>query len=124
MSKPDVDRRDFIKTGAAAGAAVALTASTYQRVYGANEKLRIGFLGVGGRCQQHVDVILKMKGEGKPIEPVAVCDVWDGDPKLGRGQGRGLYPTAKRCGLEKADANHVTKDYRKILEQKDVDCVA
>ena len=47
--------------------------------HGANEKLRVAFLGVGGRCQQHIDVILEMQKEGKAVQPVAVCDVWDGD---------------------------------------------
>ena len=59
MSEP-VDRREFVKTGVAAGAAVAFTAASSDRVLGANENARIGFIGVGGRCQQHIDVILKM----------------------------------------------------------------
>jgi predicted dehydrogenase len=129
MSEP-VDRRDFVKTGVAAGAALAFTAASYDRVYGANEALRIGFLGVGGRCQQHVDVILKMVGEKKGVRPVAACDVWDGDPMKGfvratkTYNGQGLFPTAKRCGLDVNDKTHVTKDYRQILDQKDVDiCV-
>jgi predicted dehydrogenase len=124
MSTKRPDRRDFLKTTAAAGTALAFSAATYQRVYGANEKLRIGFLGVGGRCQQHIDVVLKMIQEGKPVAAVAVCDVWDGDEKLGSGKGRGLYPSAKRCGIEKSDKNHVTKDYRRILDLKDVDTVS
>src|SRR5437763_5273548 len=118
------DRRDFLKTTAVTGAALALTATSYNRVYGANEKLRIGFLGVGGRCQQHIDAVLKMVQEGKPVAPVAVCDVWDGDPELGSKKGRGLYPTAKRCGIDQNDKSHVTKDFRQILDQKDVDLVS
>src|SRR5262245_11107109 len=100
MTSQRPDRRDFMKTTAAAGAALAFSAASYQRVYGANEKLRIGFLGVGGRCQQHIDVVLKMIQEGKPVAAVAVNDVWDGDEKLGSGKGRGLYPSAKRCGID------------------------
>lgn len=119
-----VDRRDFVKTGVAAGAAMAFTAASYDRVYGANENLRIGFLGVGGRCQQHVDVVLKMVEERKGVTPIAACDVWDGDPTKGKGKGQGLYPTAKRCGINQEDKHHVSKDYRVILDQKDVDvCV-
>src|SRR5438874_13825185 len=109
------NRRDFLKTSAAAGAALALTAASYERVYAANEALRVGFLGVGGRCQQHVDVILQMQKEGKPVKPVAVCDVWDGQVKEGVIKGRGLYPTAERCGLDKSDKDHVTKDYTRVL---------
>src|SRR5207253_1606797 len=54
---------------------------------------------------------------------VAVCDVWDGDPELGNRQGRGLYPSAQRCGLNRNDAQHVTKDYRRLLELREVDAV-
>ncbi len=130
-----VDRRDFLKTsavGAAAGTVVAasalnLTAASYDRVNGANGRIGIGFLGVGGRCQQHVDVILALQRENaNSVRPVAVCDVWDGDPQLGRGRGRCLYPTAQRCGIDRNDRNKCTKDYRRVLEQDDVDviCVA
>jgi predicted dehydrogenase len=118
-----VNRRDFVKAATAGTAAMGLAAASYGRVLGANENINIAFLGVGGRCQQHIDVILKMQKEGKPVRPVAVCDVWEGDQKLGRGAGRGLYPSAKRCGV-KEDAAHVTKDYRRILELKDVDVCA
>ena len=118
-----VDRRDFIKTAAVAGsAAVTLPAESYGRIKGANERIHVGFLGVGGRCQQHIDVILRMQKERKLVRPVAVCDVWDGDPTLGRGKGRGLYPSAKRCGI-KEDRDHVTKDYRRVLDANDVDVV-
>ena len=80
-------RRDFLKTGAAGSAAVALSAATYSKVYGANERLHLAFLGVGGRCQQHIDVILQWQRNNNQnnIQPVAVCDVWDGDPQLGGG---------------------------------------
>jgi len=121
MSETNVDRRGFIQTTAAAGAAMTLSAASYNKVFGANENIRVAFLGVGGRCQQHIDVILQMQKEGKGVVPVAVCDVWDGDEELGSGKGRGLYPSAKRCGLDVNDKKHVSKDYRVILEQKDID---
>jgi len=124
MSEANVDRRDFLKVSAAGAAALSLTAASYARVQGANDRIGIGFLGVGGRCQQHIDVILELQKEKKGVEPVAVCDVWDGDSKLGSGKGRGLYPSAKRCGIKEDDRDRVTKDYRRILDLKDVDvCV-
>jgi predicted dehydrogenase len=129
----NVNRRDFLKTTGATGA-LALTAASYARAFGANERVGVAFLGVGGRCQQHVDVILKMRDQEKRqgVVPVAVCDVWDGDPMKGFDRntktykGQGLYPTAKRCGLNPDDKDHVAKDYRRILDQKDVDiaCIA
>lgn len=124
MSKPSVNRRSFIAGTAAAGAAMSLPAASYAKIANANGKTNIAFLGVGGRCQQHIDVILEMKGKKVPVEPVAVCDVWDGDFELGNKKGRGLYPSAKRCGIaQDAGKGQVSKDYRTILENKDVDVV-
>ncbi len=117
------NRRDFLKTTAAAGAALSLTASSYARVQGANERIGIAFLGVGGRCQQHIDVLTRLARENRGVAAVAVCDVWDGEGQLGRGTGRGLYPSARKCGLQRDDARHVTKDYRRILELREVDAV-
>ena len=118
-----VNRRAFIASSAAAGAAMSLPAASYARIQNANAKIRVGFLGVGGRCQQHIDVILQMQKEGKAVAPAAVSDVWDGQVVPGVIKGRGLYPSAERCGLNKDDKDHVTKDYRKVLDQKDVDLV-
>jgi predicted dehydrogenase len=127
MTEPNTpSRRGFL--GTAATGAVALTAASYSRVYGAMESVGVAFLGVGGRCQQHIDVILEMQGKGLKVRPVAVNDVWDGEGALGRGKGRGLYPSAKRCGLpEKINNTSVTKDYRHILDkvkEANVVCIA
>ena len=123
MSKKSVNRRAFLATGAVAGAAMSLPAKSYAAVQGANDALRVAFIGVGGRCQQHIDVILKMIEEKKAVRAVGACDVWDGDPTKGRGKGQGLYPSAKRMGVNVDDKSHVTKDYRRLLEQKDIDLV-
>ena len=123
MPSSNVDRRDFLRTTAAGAAAMSLAAASYERIKGANDRVGVAFLGVGGQCQQHVDVILQTAQEYKGVEAVGVCDVWDGDPKLSRGRGRGLYPTAQRCGLKPEDSQRVTKDYRKLLGLKEVDVV-
>jgi predicted dehydrogenase len=120
------DRRDFLKTsttGALAASALSLSAKSYGQVVGANERIGIAFLGVGGRCQQHIDVITRMAQQNRGVAPVAVCDVWDGNEQLSRGTGRGLYPSARKCGLQRDDARHVTKDYRRLLELREVDAV-
>lgn len=125
MARSKVNRRDFLRTSAAGAAALSLTAASAQRVYGANERLGVAFLGVGGRCQAHLDIINKLRTENKGVEPVAVCDVWDGNEEAYKG-GRGLYPSAKKVGLKPEDKAHVTKDYRRLLDLKEVDivCVA
>lgn len=124
MSRKSPSRRRFLQASAVAGTAVTLPASSYAKVLTANENLRVAFIGVGGRCQQHIDVILKMQAEKKGVTPVGACDVWDGDPTKGRGKGQGLYPSAKRLGINQDDKDHVVKDYRRLLDQKDVDVVA
>src|SRR5882672_8440371 len=132
MKKPT--RRTFIKSTAATAAVattatMALDAKTYANAPGANNRINIAFLGVGGRCQQHIDVILALqRANANSVRPVAVCDVWDGNPQLGRRpdggfNGRGLFPSARRCGLNVDDRVHVTKDYRRLLDKREVDAV-
>ena len=118
------NRRNFLKSAAATTAALTMNAKNYAQVPGANERIGLAFLGVGGRCQQHIDVITAMQRENRGgVQAVAVNDVWDGDDQLGRGQGRGLFPSARRCGLNPDDRVHVTKDYRRLLELREVDAV-
>ena len=124
MSK-SVNRRAFLAGTAAAGAAMSLPAASYARVHDANDKLRVGFLGVGGRCQQHIDVILKMQKEGK-AGPARrrLRRVGRADRCTNVIKGRGLYPSAEQLRhCKHDDKDHVTKDYRTILDQKDVDVV-
>src|SRR2546421_8217395 len=104
---PSANRRDFLKTTAAVGAAVTLTAASYDKVYGANGRIGVGFVGVGGRCQAHLDVVNKLAKQNKGVAPIAVCDVWDGLEKAYKGADgkshtylQGLYPSAKKVGLD------------------------
>jgi predicted dehydrogenase len=133
--KPEpVDRRGFfLQTSAAAGAALALTAQSFGNVLGSNERIGIGFIGAGGRGQAHLDIINQMKRDGKAVSPVAICDVWDGiedeyeqefgGRKTRRRYLRGLFPSAKKAGLNPDDRKRVVKDYRRLLELRDVDVV-
>ena len=94
-------------------------AAAYGRVKGANERIGVAFLGAGGRCQAHIKVLNQLHREQGGVEAVAVCDVWDGNDKVKRG----LYYSAEKCGLKTEDKAHVTKDYRRILDLKEVDVV-
>src|SRR5687768_11370278 len=112
--KSPVSRRSFLRSSAASAA--VLTAASAARAYGANERLRVGFLGVGGRCQAHIDAVLKMQAAGVNIEAAAVCDVYS----LNREKSAGKI-------LEKGgNAPLITGDYRDVLANKDIDivCVA
>jgi predicted dehydrogenase len=100
MTRPS--RRDFGKAAAAAGLATALTA---RRAHGANERIRVGFIGVGNRGDQVLDAFLPHKD----AEVVALCDLYQ--PYLDF--------AAKKVGNSPATG----KDYRKLLDRKDVDAV-
>jgi predicted dehydrogenase len=75
----DVSRRNFMKTSSVVAAtmgAVTATAGT-ARAISANGKIRIGFIGPGGRgFAAHVKTLAKLAKEGMPIELVSVCDVY------------------------------------------------
>lgn len=82
MTDQDVSRRDFLKTSSttaiAAGAIATATSPNTARAANANEKLRIGFVGIGGRgFGAHVKKLSKLENDGQPIELVAVCDVFN-----------------------------------------------
>lgn len=121
--KAGVNRRGFLQTsGLAAGAAA--TAGIYPHpavgnVLGANERINFAAVGVGGRCQAHLGHVLNMKKEGQNVDIVAVCDVWDGNKEVGRG----LFPSAEKCGLKPDDKAQATKDYRTLLDRKDIHAV-
>lgn len=132
MPQPEhrpLDRRKFLRTTAAA----ALSAPSYAAIPGSNERLRIAFLGCGGRAQAHLHLITRWQREGLPVEAVGVCDVWDGheddyDQLVGgravrRHYAQGLYPAARTCGFDPHDTTRVTRDYRRLLDRKDVDVV-
>src|SRR5947209_1316871 len=125
-----VDRRDFLKVSAAGAATAALTASSYGRVLGANERIGVGFVGVGGRCQAHLDIIRDRAKNKGDVAAVAVCDVWDGlkatyKNRDGKEQTylQGLFPSAEKVGLDPHDKKHVVKEYERLIELPEVDVV-
>ncbi|MFQ6035849.1 MAG: Gfo/Idh/MocA family protein [Sedimentisphaerales bacterium] len=68
MSK--LNRRDFIKSSMAAGAATVL-AAPYSRVRGANNDIRLAVVGTGGQGSNHIKYFDKLPG----VRVVAICDV-------------------------------------------------
>jgi predicted dehydrogenase len=72
-------RRDFIKTSVAgaAGIAIGSRASSYAKILGANDRVRIAFVGPGDRARDAlIPSFLRLSGELN-FEPVAVCDIWN-----------------------------------------------
>jgi predicted dehydrogenase len=65
-----MNRRTFI-----AGSAAAMTAQSYNRILGANDRIRLGQLGCGDRSHGHVHMV-QLAAHQTPVETVAVCDLW------------------------------------------------
>jgi predicted dehydrogenase len=74
-----VTRRDFIRAAAGAAAGTVLAAPFVARgqVRGANDRLGIGFIGVGGRGGSHVNTVKRLIQDGANLEIVAVNDAWE-----------------------------------------------
>jgi predicted dehydrogenase len=98
-----VTRRQFGKATATAMVGSALSS---RRILGANDRVRVGFIGVGNRGDQVLDAFLAHQD----AEIVAVCDI---------------YQPYVDFAVQKA-GGHATRftDYRKLLESKDLDAVA
>src|ERR1043166_296506 len=78
MQPSHVSRRNFIKT-AAAGAAVASTLAVPApaRAIGANDRIRVGFIGPGGRgFGAHVKTLAGLHNKGFNVDLVAVSEVY------------------------------------------------
>ena len=68
-----IDRRTFVKQAAGAMLAAGMSAKSYARVLGANDRIRLGQLGCGDRSEGHVHMV-QLAAKQMPVETVAVCD--------------------------------------------------
>ena len=82
MDKNELSRRKFIGKTAAGivGVAVSpgstsISAASYGRIIGANDRINIGFLGCGSRSSDHQRMV-KTSEKDKNIGAMAVCDIW------------------------------------------------
>jgi predicted dehydrogenase len=118
-------RRNFIRTTATAAAAVATTnilrtpvygqstAPSTGKVLGANDRIVIGHIGVGGQGMAHVKAMKQHASQNNVIQ-VAVCDVWQ------------KRRDSSKAFIEKDNSNakvEMFEDHRKLLERKDIDAV-
>ncbi len=94
------DRRSFLVAG-------GLTAVASTRAFGANDRLRIGVIGAGGRMQS---LLSSAENTGLPFEIAAISDVYT--PRRDEVKTR---PSAAMA------ATHV--DYRNVLDDNTVDAV-
>jgi predicted dehydrogenase len=71
----EIDRRTFMKQAGGAVLAVGMSAKSYARVLGANDRISLGQLGCGDRSEGHVHMV-KLASKQIPVETIAVCDIW------------------------------------------------
>ncbi len=97
-------RRSFHKAGMAA--ALGLTALQTSRVWGANERIRLGMIGTGNRGKQVMEFFL----QHNDCEITAVCDV--SKSTMDEANAKLLDGKATAYG-----------DFRQILDRQDIDAV-
>ncbi|MBI4664683.1 MAG: Gfo/Idh/MocA family oxidoreductase [Verrucomicrobia bacterium] len=95
-----MNRREFSKTIMLAGATTAVGS---KRAWGANDRVRVGFIGLGNRGDQVLDAFLKQPD----AEVAAICDLYQ--PYLDF--------ASKKIGTNPRQFH----DYRRVLEIKDLD---
>src|SRR6266566_3153379 len=101
MARSSATRRLFLQSAGAA----ALTASSYARVYGANDRVGVGFIGYGLIGKRHVIDI-----QGQPdVDCVAVAEVHHGR----------LAEATARLGPRATGAS----DFRRVLDDKAIQAV-
>ena len=107
-----VTRREFLDTLAvgAAGMAISSTAKSYGQILGSNERLNFAVIGLNGRAYAHLS---SLKANQDAAHISYVCDVESNI--LAKFAGA----TSKMVGYDPA----TEKDFRKILERKDIDAI-
>src|SRR5271168_3167804 len=106
MTEHEVSRRDFVRTSAAAAGAATMAALAPAAAIGANDRIRMGVIGVGGQGTGHVSGLVK-RAKADNVDVVAVCDVYR--RRITRAQ-----------SISKGEG---CSDYRKLLDRKDIDAV-
>jgi len=122
-------RRSFIsKTGTLAAGitlgASSVSAKSYSRILGSNEKIRIAFIGVGNRGSQ---VLHEFMNE-PDCEIAALCDVYEPYILRDRSKVNPRYIETRPRQIPKMGENFSSDvgrytDYRKMLEDKSIDGV-
>jgi predicted dehydrogenase len=108
MANGGVNRRGFLKGSVGLGAAVLIGEATEgSKVIAANDRIRIGLIGAGGRGSYLGKTYRSIAQESGECEIVAVCDVYEKRRKAA-------------AALHQCESY---SDFREVLLRKDVDAV-
>jgi predicted dehydrogenase len=107
-----VTRREFLDTLAvgAAGLAIGSTAKSYGQILGSNDRLNFAVIGLHSRAYAHLSSLKANKAAARITH---VCDV----------DSNTLAKFAKDTQQEMGEAPATNKDFREILQQKNVDAI-
>ena len=119
-----ITRRSFVSSAAAgvAGGLVASpahagtgpagrsqTATSRNSILGANDRVRVGFIGVGGMGRSHLNNFQ----QHDDVQAVTVCDLWEVN----------RLRAQRMTERQRAGAATVETDFRRVIDRKDLDAV-
>ena len=104
-----ISRRTFMKRTLAAGAGAAVAGAPFAKVLGANDAIRVAVIGFNGRGRGHIRGFNELEG----ARVTALCDV---DDKV---VARAVAEFEKRNQKVR-----VYQDYRRMMEDKQIDVVS
>jgi len=108
-----VSRREFIKTTAAVGAAFSFVSPEILLAKDNEQKLRLGFIGVGLRGQNHLELALQRND----VEVVALCDIQQ------RMMDMALDLVIKSGKAKPEVILNGPQGYKKLLDNRNIDAV-
>src|SRR5262245_27909471 len=100
-----MNRRTFLSRNAKTATLMSITSWSADKILGANDRLRIALIGCGGRGTY----VATLMAQVPATEFVVACDVYDENAR----KAQEWMSTGAQC----------YKDFRKVLERKDVDAV-
>lgn len=113
MLPESINRRNFLSSSAVGAMSLAATSTLASTQPGPNSRLRLGFIGVGGRAQAHLDAACDLQKDEGNVEVAAVCDVFN------RYRDQSAAKVKERVGAQPT----ATGDYRDILNDDRIDAV-
>lgn len=126
MKTPSISRREFLSRSgmATAGATLGISAISAKphRILGANERIRVGFIGMGNRGSQLMNLFMAHPD----VEVAALCDVYEPYTLRDRSVVHPRYLALDKVpGMgETFDTPPVRySDFRDLLDQQDIDAV-
>ena len=113
MARKRIDRRRFLTNAAAGGAGLAaLSAAGGAQTAAANETIRVGIIGPGGRGTQLLKECIEY-GSSYKARVTAVCDIWT----------KNLAAAAKTVRESYSVEPKTHGDYQRLLDDPEIDAV-